>query len=188
MGVDVSTYRARIGCFSNRSKQRLHHLPPERLNFSCFGSLRFFKLFAVATVVLVLLSTSGDVESNPGLLTRAEKLDKLQHAIEALTTSSARYQQESSEKLDAINAGIGCSTIPPVAVPPSQMPRAISPECQNPRCQIPRLASPERQHPRIQFPHFVTFVCLSIQWQSVDGTTFHRHIVSSKVCYTDSSD
>lgn len=106
MGVDVSTYRARIGCFSNRSKQRLHHLPPERLNLSCFGSLGFFKLFAVATVVLVLLSTSGDVESNPGPLTGAEKLDKLQHAIEALTTSSARYQQESSQKLDAINTGI----------------------------------------------------------------------------------
>lgn len=110
MSVDVSTYRTRIGCFSNTSKQRFHHLPPERLNLSCFGSLWIFKLFAVATVVLVLPSTSGDVESNPGPLTGTEKLDKLQHAIEALTRSSARYQQESSQKLDAINtliAGLG---------------------------------------------------------------------------------
>lgn len=63
-------------------------------------------MLTVATVMLMLLSASGDIETNPGPLTSAEKLDKLQDAIEVLTTSSARYQQESSQKLDAINAGI----------------------------------------------------------------------------------
>lgn len=104
MGVDIATFRARIGSFVPKKKAtspehvKLLRLPVRTM----FG---FARLLTIATVMFILLASAGDVETNPGP-TNAEKIDNLQHAIEALIAATNKNQQETSIKLDQINSGI----------------------------------------------------------------------------------
>lgn len=106
MGVDVATYRARVGCFHPR-KTRDKHFPM----FKCLYIQRFcdagcLKLLVVTSVMLMLLSNAGDVESNPGPPTNSEKIDQLRVSIDALIANSAQNQLENSKKLDEIKGSI----------------------------------------------------------------------------------
>lgn len=92
MGVDIATFRARIGSFVPKKKAtspehvKLLRLPVRTM----FG---FARLLTIATVMFILLASAGDVETNPGP-TNAEKIDNLQHAIEALIAATNKNQQE----------------------------------------------------------------------------------------------
>lgn len=104
MGIDIATFRARIGSFISKKKATsAEHVKLLRLPVrTMFG---FAKLLTIATVMFILLASAGDVETNPGP-TNAEKIDNLQHAIEALIAATNKNQQETSIKLDQINSGI----------------------------------------------------------------------------------
>lgn len=110
MGVDVMTYRARIGKFRPGCKKK----HAEKLRFGgTFGIFGTFPsgVMRLSVIVLLLLVAAGDVEQNPGPVNNTEKIEKLQKAVDSLLSNTNRYQEENSKKLDAINSGIasiGC--------------------------------------------------------------------------------
>lgn len=105
MGVDVVTYRIRVGRFSSRSKKKTRQLAPNQFNISGLAVFDHFKLLAVLTVLFLLLSSAGNVELNPGP-TNAEKLDDLQRSIDSLIESNDQNQRENVSKLNEIHKGI----------------------------------------------------------------------------------
>lgn len=102
MGVDVMTYRTRIGIFRPGCKRK----HTEKLRFGGVFGIFPSGVMKLSVIVLLLLITAGDVEQNPGPVNNTEKIEKLQKAVDSLLSNTNRYQEENSKKLDAINAGI----------------------------------------------------------------------------------
>lgn len=103
MGVDLSTYRTRIGRFSTRQKaktmkgQRFHRLA--LFIQTCCPSA---KILLLSLCVAQLLICAGDVETNPG----PDKLDQTLKALKDTEESNKQYQKETTARLNEINTGI----------------------------------------------------------------------------------
>ncbi|CAN7978907.1 unnamed protein product [Ixodes persulcatus] len=102
MGVDLSTYRIRVGCFFSRKRCRAFRHPRRNfllVKFLCPSA----KILLVSLCCAQLLLCAGDVETNPG---PDDKIDQVLANLNQVMTSNETYQKETSAVLAVINAGI----------------------------------------------------------------------------------
>ncbi|CAN7944652.1 unnamed protein product, partial [Ixodes pacificus] len=100
MGVDLSVYRARIGCFSyslSHGSSRRYLFVPRALAFVPRAHVLLLALCLCNVLIL-----AGDVELNPG----PGDLDKLQSTLEKVVQSTEQYQRENATKLSSIADGV----------------------------------------------------------------------------------
>lgn len=103
MGIDLCTYRARIGCFVGRGHLASHGSPVwlrPALVSSCWrtGGRCFLVLFCIAHLIIC----AGDVETNPG----PDKLDQILGLVKELTLSHEKFHKETSNKLKDIQTNV----------------------------------------------------------------------------------
>lgn len=104
MGVDLSTYRIRIGrffCACNGAKKtevhRFHHVAL-CLRTCCPSA----KILLLALCLTQLLICAGDVETNPG----PDKMDQILASLKKSAEANEAYQRETTAKLSEITVGI----------------------------------------------------------------------------------
>lgn len=100
MGVDLSVYRARIGCFSYslaHGANRRYLFVPRALAFVPRAHVLLFTLCLCNVLIL-----AGDVELNPG----PGDLEELQNTLDKLVQSTEQYQRENATKLSTIVDGV----------------------------------------------------------------------------------
>ncbi|CAN7946354.1 unnamed protein product, partial [Ixodes hexagonus] len=103
MGVDLSTYRIRIGRFFSRKRTTTLDCPRfRRLALYVQTWCPNAKILLMCMCVAQLLICAGDVETNPG----PDKLDKILAAVNESLESNKQYQKETTDKLSEIKAGI----------------------------------------------------------------------------------
>lgn len=103
MGVDLSAYCARIGCFLARSKLKSSCSPvwlrPTLLAAGCrTGGRCFLVLFCVAHLIIC----AGDVETNPG----PDKIDQVLARLQDLAQSNEKFHKDTSMKLKDIQTSV----------------------------------------------------------------------------------
>lgn len=103
MGVDVSTYRSRIGRFFPCKRKKTTDSPRfRRLALYVQTWCPSAKILLMCMCVAQLLICAGDIETNPG----PDRLDEILAAVKESVESSKQYQIETTGKLIEINAGI----------------------------------------------------------------------------------
>ncbi|KAH9359680.1 hypothetical protein HPB48_010829 [Haemaphysalis longicornis] len=103
MGVDLCTYRIRVGCFVRAGCSTRNDCPvwlqAESLTRHLSTGARFsLVLFCLAH----LLVCAGDVETNPG----PEKLDQVLTLVKELITSNHKFQEEVSGRLKDLQLSV----------------------------------------------------------------------------------
>ena len=107
MGVSISLWRARIGCFMQRSKQTSFKIAA--IHVSRCVKVQASMLVKITLCIAVLLILCGDVETNPGPDTRQTKLsfkmderklhDELKKIMDGQEKLSSRIQKLEAENI-----------------------------------------------------------------------------------------
>lgn len=103
MGVDLETYRARIGCLGHTTLRELEAMSQAdaTARLLCKGCPRG-RIVVVFFCLAQLLVCCGDIETNPG----PDKLDMILSAVKEAALSRDAFQKEVNTKMRDISAGI----------------------------------------------------------------------------------
>lgn len=101
MGVDLGTYRARIGCFVPREKKN-RAFATYRHVLNVRSLCPSAKILLLSLCIAQLLLCAGDVEANPG----PDRMDQVLATLQGVIASNEKNQKQTTATLAGINAGI----------------------------------------------------------------------------------